>query len=214
LAAVVQDKCVLSSAVEACRWSAAGTGEFGGGGCRACGRRWRGRTRCRGSRYREMKMLSGPAWTLWVRGYGHGWETRTGRPSKPMSCELGVVRGRPCDWSRCAESTNPSLSCVPPRSRSSSTKGESCVEWGLTYIATFARSRSRRTTGFARLVGSRPGWHRSGRWRRAWPRTMWSRLRQRPVPTRSSPCCSATASGSSSLVVDRPGHQALSRLLL
>src|SRR3954465_9520563 len=35
-----------------------------------------------------------------------------------MSCELDVVRGRPCDFSRCAESTNPSLSCVPPRSRS------------------------------------------------------------------------------------------------
>ena len=37
-----------------------------------------------------------------------------------MSCELGVVRGRPCDLPRCAESTNPSLSCVPPRSHSKS----------------------------------------------------------------------------------------------
>src|SRR3954452_25144911 len=34
-----------------------------------------------------------------------------------MSCELDVVRGRPCDLPGCAESTNPSLSCVPPRSR-------------------------------------------------------------------------------------------------
>src|SRR3712207_3683767 len=34
-----------------------------------------------------------------------------------MSRELDVVRGRPCDLSRCAESTNPSVSCVPPRSR-------------------------------------------------------------------------------------------------
>src|SRR4051812_34226501 len=33
-----------------------------------------------------------------------------------MSCELDVVRGRPCDLCGCAESTNPSLSCVPPRS--------------------------------------------------------------------------------------------------
>ena len=28
-----------------------------------------------------------------------------------MSCELDVVRGRPCDLPGCAESTNPSLSC-------------------------------------------------------------------------------------------------------
>jgi transposase len=34
-----------------------------------------------------------------------------------MSCELDVVHGRPCDLPGCAESTNPSVSCVPPRFR-------------------------------------------------------------------------------------------------
>src|SRR6185312_1205121 len=48
-----------------------------------------------------------------------------------MSCELGVVRGRPCDLSRCAESTYPSVSCVPPRSRRSSRRGARVRGFGL-----------------------------------------------------------------------------------
>src|SRR5215210_4797213 len=48
-----------------------------------------------------------------------------------MSCELGVVRGRPCDLSRCAESTNPSVSCVPPRSRRSSIERRTVRGFGL-----------------------------------------------------------------------------------
>ena len=59
-----------------------------------------------------------------------------------MSCELGVVRGRPCDLSRCAESTNPSMSCVPPRSRRSSMRGGRCAGSDWMFIATSVRSRS------------------------------------------------------------------------
>src|SRR6266545_265122 len=44
-----------------------------------------------------------------------------------MSCELDVVRGRPCDLPGCAESTNPSLPCVPPRSR----RHRRGKEWGV-----------------------------------------------------------------------------------
>src|SRR4051795_306640 len=41
-----------------------------------------------------------------------------------MGCEPDVVHGRPCDPPGCAESTNPSLSCVPPRSlKSTSIEG-------------------------------------------------------------------------------------------
>jgi transposase len=48
-----------------------------------------------------------------------------------MSCELGVVRGRPCDFPGCAESTNPSLSCVPPRSRPHIDEGSVVRAFGL-----------------------------------------------------------------------------------
>src|SRR3954470_24133248 len=48
-----------------------------------------------------------------------------------MSCELGVVRGRPCDLSRCAASTNPSLSCVPPLSRSKVNERRAVRGFGL-----------------------------------------------------------------------------------
>jgi hypothetical protein len=44
-----------------------------------------------------MKLPSGPAGTIVSRNQGLIWETRSGRPFSLMSCELGVVRGRPCD---------------------------------------------------------------------------------------------------------------------
>src|SRR3954470_4191528 len=49
-----------------------------------------------------------------------------------MGCEPDVVHGRPCDPPGCAESTNPSLSCVPPRSlKSTSIEGREMRFIGL-----------------------------------------------------------------------------------
>jgi transposase len=45
-----------------------------------------------------------------------------------MRCELDVVHGRPCELPGCAESTNPSLSCVPPLSRNRRRR-ERAVRW-------------------------------------------------------------------------------------
>jgi hypothetical protein len=48
-----------------------------------------------------------------------------------MSCELDVVRGGPCDLFGCAESTNPSVSCVPPRSRTDIDEGSVVRAFGV-----------------------------------------------------------------------------------
>ena len=103
-----------------------------------------------------------------------------------MSCELDVVRGRPCDLPRCAESTNPSLSCVPPRSRSTSNERSVVRGLGLDVHRDFCEVAIAEKAGSVRRVGSRRGCRRWSCSRRAWRRMTSSRWKRRRGPTGSS----------------------------
>ena len=122
--------------------------------------------------------------------------TRLGRPVYTLSCELALVRGRPCDWLDCAASANPFLSFRPAvLLQTTGERRPTCGRSGWTCIA---RSRRlRRTSAASWRVSSGSGCVRRsfGRGRRRSIRLTTSRWGDDQLRRDRDAACAAGAQG-------------------